>query len=291
MFGLAQLYQLRGRIGRSKVRAYAYLTLERGRSLTAQAEKRLEVLHKLDSLGAGFSLASHYLDIRGAGNLLGREQSGHIREVGIELYQHMIEQAVFEARARLEGEAVKPPETWSPQINIGAAVLIPESYVPDLGARLALYRRIVGLETRGEIDAFAAELADRFGPVPREVNHLLEVIAIKQLCRQAWVARIEGGPKGVAVAFRNNEFPNPERLIAFIADPSNGVVLRPDSSLLLERTWATEVERFSGVSGLLGKLTELARGEAEEGTTAKGEAEEGRKAHQPLGLPPPAGGA
>ncbi len=257
MFGLAQLYQLRGRIGRSKVRAYAYLTLEQGRSLTAQAEKRLEVLHKLDSLGAGFSLASHDLDIRGAGNLLGREQSGHIREVGVELYQHMIEQAVIEARARRAGEAAPVAATWSPQINIGTAVLIPEGYVADLSVRLSLYRRIATLESREEIDAFGAELADRFGPVPPEVEHLLEIIAIKQLCRRANVARLDGGPKGVAIAFRNDEFANPEALIVLIADPRSGLSLRPDRTILLERPWASEAERYRGVSEFVTRLAQL----------------------------------
>jgi transcription-repair coupling factor (superfamily II helicase) len=257
MFGLAQLYQLRGRIGRSKARAYAYLTLEPGRGLTEQAERRLEVLHKLDSLGAGFSLASHDLDIRGAGNLLGREQSGHIREVGVELYQHMIEQAVVEARARHAGETAPAVATWSPQINIGTAVLIPERYVADLSVRLSLYRRIASLESREEIDAFAAELADRFGPMPPEVEHLLEIVGIKQLCRRANVERLDGGPKGVAIAFRNNEFANPEALVALISDPRSGLSLRPDRTILLERAWGSEAERFRGVSEFVRRLGEL----------------------------------
>ena len=182
MFGLAQLYQLRGRVGRSKTRAYAYFTMANGEKLTAGAEKRLKVLQSLDTLGAGFSLASHDLDIRGAGNLLGEEQSGHIREVGFELYQSMLEEAVASLR---DGGAGDAREQWSPQISLGTAVLIPESYVADLQLRLGLYRRLSVLEQRSDIDAFAAELVDRFGELPEEVKHLLDVVEIKGLARQA----------------------------------------------------------------------------------------------------------
>ena len=180
MFGLAQLYQLRGRIGRSKQRAYAYFTLPPGKMLTEAAQKRLEVMQTLDQLGAGFILASHDLDIRGAGNLLGEEQSGHIREVGIELYQHLLEEAVAHARSGA-GEAAA--DEWTPQITLGTPVLIPETYVADLNVRLGLYRRIAQLVDRRRDRRFAAELVDRFGALPPEVDNLLETIAIKQLCR------------------------------------------------------------------------------------------------------------
>src|SRR6266436_5820596 len=167
MFGLSQLYQLRGRIGRAKQRAYAYLTTPADRKLTETAARRLEVLQSLDQLGAGFSVASHDLDIRGAGNLLGEEQSGHVREVGIELYQDMLEEAVASLRAGRADQEIA--DAWSPQISLGAAVLIPEAYVPDLNARMALYRRLAEIEQDGEIESFAAELIDRFGPLPDEV--------------------------------------------------------------------------------------------------------------------------
>src|SRR6185312_13698274 len=208
MFGLAQLYQLRGRIGRAKTRAYAYLTVPPDRVLPLAAQKRLEVMQTLDQLGAGFQLASHDLDIRGAGNLLGEEQSGHIREVGIELYQHMLEEAVIMAR---EG-ALEPAEAepWTPQINIGTPVMIPESYVSDLTVRLNLYRRIATLLDRAEIDGFAAEMIDRFGPLPPEVENLLHVIQIKRLCRDAGVEKVEAGPKGAVLSFRHNSFANPQ---------------------------------------------------------------------------------
>ena len=208
MFGLAQLYQLRGRVGRSKVRAYAYITIPADARLTPAAERRLKVLQSLDTLGAGFVLASHDLDIRGAGNLLGEEQSGHIREVGYELYQSMLEEAV----AALRGGDGVIEDQWSPRINLGTSVLIPEEYVPDLQVRLGLYRRLSGVDSHDAIEAFAAELIDRFGPLPQEVRHLLDIVEIKGLCRQAGIEQIDAGPKGAVIAFRNKSFANPEGL-------------------------------------------------------------------------------
>ena len=193
MFGLAQLYQLRGRVGRSKARAYAYFTTPAGQRLTEGAEKRLKVLQSLDTLGAGFSLASHDLDIRGAGNLLGEEQSGHIREVGFELYQSMLEEAVAALKG---GDLGETQEQWSPQISLGTSVLIPESYVADLQLRLGLYRRLSTLEKRADIDGFAAELVDRFGELPEEVEHLLDVMEIKGLARAGRPAAGRCRPQG-----------------------------------------------------------------------------------------------
>ncbi|MBU6445700.1 MAG: transcription-repair coupling factor, partial [Alphaproteobacteria bacterium] len=257
MFGLAQLYQLRGRIGRSKTRAYAYLTTPADKKLTETAERRLQVLQSLDQLGAGFSVASHDLDIRGAGNLLGEEQSGHVREVGIELYQEMLEDAVAQMRSG-EG-AEEAAEQWSPQINIGAAVLIPESYVPDLTVRMALYRRLATLEDRAEIEGFAAELIDRFGPLPDEVKHLLEIVAIKHLCRTALVEKIEAGPKGATLSFRGGLFPNPVGLVRLISEHAATMKVRPDQKVVVARNWDTPVERLKGVQGLLGQLAKIAK--------------------------------
>jgi transcription-repair coupling factor (superfamily II helicase) len=205
MFGLSQLYQLRGRVGRSKTRAYALFSVPANKSLTVQAERRLKVLQTLDTLGAGFQLASHDLDIRGAGNLLGEEQSGHIKEVGYELYQQMLEEAVAQLKAGIE----EPTEDqWSPSIAVGAPVMIPEGYIADLQLRLGLYRRLSTLETDAEIDAFGAELIDRFGPLPQEVAQLLKIMSIKVLCRRANVDKVDAGPKGIIVSFRDNSFAN-----------------------------------------------------------------------------------
>jgi transcription-repair coupling factor (superfamily II helicase) len=258
MFGLAQLYQLRGRVGRSKVRAYAYLTLPPGQTLSAAAEKRLQVMHTLDSLGAGFSLASHDLDIRGAGNLLGEEQSGHIREVGIELYQQMLEEAVAEARGLEDGDA--RTEDWSPQINIGMPVLIPETLVADLGVRMGLYRRIARLEGPDDIEAFAAEMIDRFGPLPEEVENLLQIVAIKRLCIQAGADKVDAGPKGAVVSFRNDTFANPAGLIDFIQTQAGTVSLRPDHKMVYRRSWDDPPARLNGVKHLTQQLAKVAAG-------------------------------
>ncbi len=257
-FGLAQLYQLRGRVGRSKTRAYAYLTLPEDRKIAGTALKRLEVMQTLDTLGAGFSLASHDMDIRGAGNLLGDEQSGHVREVGIELYQQMLEEAVAEAKAG--GGDAPAAERWSPQIALGASVLIPESYVPDLAARLALYRRVSDLDDPGDLDAFAAELVDRFGTMPPEAENLIETVSIKQLCRAAHVAKIDAGPKGAVLAFQEDRFPDPEALVGYIARESGTVTLRPDQTLLFRRNWNDAAARMRGVRIILKILAGLAAG-------------------------------
>jgi transcription-repair coupling factor (superfamily II helicase) len=258
MFGLSQLYQLRGRVGRGKARGYAYLTLPPDRKPTVTAEKRLDVMQTLDSLGAGFSLASHDLDIRGAGNLLGDEQSGHIKEVGVELYQHLLEEAVAAAKAGVTDADAIPESDWSPTINTGAPVLIPDTYVKDLGARLALYRRIATFADREEIDAFAAELIDRFGPLPPEVENLLDVVNIKVLCRIANVEKIDAGPKGAVVSLRNNEFPNPGGLVDFIGKQAGTVKLRPDHKLVFIRPWDTPSARVKGLQTMLTSMAKLA---------------------------------
>jgi transcription-repair coupling factor (superfamily II helicase) len=260
MFGLAQLYQLRGRIGRSKQRAYAYLTTPADRKLTDTAERRLQVLQSLDQLGAGFSVASHDLDIRGAGNLLGEEQSGHVREVGIELYQDMLEEAVSQLRAG--GASEEKGDQWSPQINIGTSVLIPEAYVPDLNLRMSLYRRLATIEDRADIDRFAAELIDRFGALPEEVKHLLEIVAIKALCRTASVEKIDAGPKGAMLSFRNNTFPNPLGLVRLISEHQSTMKVRPDQKVVIARNWATAEERLKGTQAVLGQLAKIAKAKA-----------------------------
>ena len=254
-FGLAQLYQLRGRIGRSKQRAYAYLTTPSDVRITDSAERRLHVLQSLDTLGAGFSIASHDLDLRGAGNLVGDEQSGHIREVGIELYQAMLEEAVSSLRT---GGTDEGQEAWSPQISLGAPVLIPEQYVPDLNVRMSLYRRLSEIENKPDLDGFAAELIDRFGPIPEEVENLLKIVAIKQLCHAAGVEKIEAGPKGATLSFRDNSFANPAGLIAFITADQKTMRVRPDQTLVAIRNWPDSDQRLKGIDRLLTHLAEIA---------------------------------
>ena len=257
MFGLSQLYQLRGRIGRGRQRAYAYLTLDPGRVLAANAKRRLEVMQTLDSLGAGFTLASHDLDIRGAGNLLGDEQSGHVREVGVELYQEMLREAVNAARMGETADATDTGTAWSPVINLGTAVLIPEGYVADLAVRLSLYRRIAALESAEDTEGFAAEMVDRFGPLPGEVQNLMDAISIKILCRAANVEKVDAGPKGMSLSFRGNSFPKPDNLIGYIASQRDRIRMTPDHRLVLQRTLPLS-ERARAVRDLLGEIAPLA---------------------------------
>ncbi|MDP1866514.1 MAG: transcription-repair coupling factor, partial [Bradyrhizobium sp.] len=255
MFGLAQLYQLRGRIGRGKTRAYAYLTVPPGKALNEAASKRLDVMQTLDTLGAGFQLASYDLDIRGAGNLLGEEQSGHIKEVGFELYQSMLEEAILNLKA---GVVEPVADRWSPQITIGMPVLIPEEYVNDLAVRLSLYRRLADLDTDDEIDNFAAELRDRFGVLPDEVRYLFKIAAIKGYCRRANVEKVDAGPKGAVITFRDNKFAQPDRLVFFIRQHGNAAKVRPDMKVVFLQVWETPEERLYGTTEILRQLANLA---------------------------------
>ncbi|MBQ0751584.1 MAG: DEAD/DEAH box helicase, partial [Roseovarius sp.] len=261
MFGLSQLYQIRGRVGRSKTRAYAYLTTKPRVPLTPGAEKRLRVLGSLDTLGAGFTLASQDLDIRGAGNLLGEEQSGQMRDVGYELYQSMLEEAIAKIRSgQMEGLS-EADEQWAPQINLGVPVLIPEDYVPDLDVRLGLYRRLSGLETKVELEGFAAELIDRFGKLPREVNMLMLVVRIKAMCKRAGIAKLDGGPKGATIQFHNDKFASPQGLVEFITN-ERGLAKVRDNKIVVRRDWAGESDRIKGAFGIARDLAEKVVAEA-----------------------------
>jgi transcription-repair coupling factor (superfamily II helicase) len=257
-FGLAQLYQLRGRVGRGKTRAYAYMTTAADRLMTSTAEKRLKVLSDLDSLGAGFQLASHDLDQRGAGNLLGDEQSGHIREVGFELYQSMLEDAIMDAKAA--GQKMVNTRDLSPQITTDAPIMIPETYVPDLDLRMGLYRRMNELENEGEIEAFAAELIDRFGALPEATENLLTVIHIKLHARAAHIAKVDLGPKGALVSFWNDAFPNVDGLLAYVGRLGGIAKLRPDMKLSIARAWADPKARLHGALQLSKGLAKAAKG-------------------------------
>ena len=256
-FGLAQLYQIRGRVGRAKTRAYAYMTTASERIMTEGADKRLKVLSDLDSLGAGFQLASHDLDIRGAGNLLGDEQSGHIKEVGFELYQSMLEDAILEARAGGAGLEV-PREAFSPQITVDAPIMIPDDYVPDLDLRMSLYRRMNELEDSAGIESFAAELIDRFGKLPDATENLLKVIEIKLNAKKACIAKIDVGPRGALVTFFNDHFPNIPGLLAYVDRLQGTAKLRPDSKLVITRSWPDARSRLNGALQMSKGLAKIA---------------------------------
>jgi transcription-repair coupling factor (superfamily II helicase) len=256
-FGLAQLYQLRGRVGRAKLRAYAYLTTPADRQLSEVAEKRLKVLGDLDSLGAGFQLASHDLDIRGAGNLLGDEQSGHIREVGFELYQSMLEDAILAAKA---GEVGLEEDRGglSPQITVDAPIMIPENYVPDLAVRMALYRRLNDAEP-GEVEGLAAEMIDRFGPLPAPTANLVKLIEVKQQAIAANIAKIDVGARGTLVTFHKDDFPDPAGLLAYVDRLQGTAKLRPDMKLVINRAWGSAESRLNGLLQLTKGLSGIVR--------------------------------
>jgi len=255
MFGLAQLYQIRGRVGRSKTRAYAYLTTKPRAPLTETARKRLRVLGSLDTLGAGFTLASQDLDIRGAGNLLGEEQSGQMQDVGYELYQSMLEEAIAKIKSgEMEGLS-QADDQWAPQINLGVPVLIPEKYVPDLDVRLGLYRRLSSLSTKVELEGFAAELIDRFGTLPKEVNTLLLVVRIKAMCKRAGIARLDGGPRGATIQFHNDKFASPQGLVEFVT-AQKGLAKVKDNKIVIRRDWKRDSDKIKGAFAIARDLAE-----------------------------------
>jgi transcription-repair coupling factor (superfamily II helicase) len=256
-FGLAQLYQLRGRVGRSKTRAFAYFSTPESRIVSENADKRLKILADLDTLGAGFQLASHDLDIRGAGNLLGDEQSGHIREVGFELYQSMLEDAILAAKSGdLDDEAMED-KALSPNISIDVPIMIPDAYVPDLAVRMGLYRRLNMLDTADEIDAFAAEMIDRFGPLPDPAANLLMLIQIKQNAIIAGIAKMDVGAKGALVTFQRDSFANIDGLLGYVARLSGTAKLRPDNKLVITRSWTDGKSRLNGALQLSKGLAKL----------------------------------
>lgn len=258
MFGLSQLYQIRGRVGRSKTRAYCYLTTKPRAPLTPQATKRLRLLGSLDSLGAGFNLASHDLDLRGAGNLLGEEQSGHIREVGYELYQQMLEDTIAKIKSgELQG-LTTVDDGWSPQLNLGVPVMIPETYIPDLDVRLGLYRRLSGLTSKVELEGFAAELIDRFGALPKEVNTLMLIVRIKAMCKRAGISKLDAGPKGATVQFHNDKFANPAGLVDFLK--AQGAAARVNGNkIVLTGEMKSDGDRIKGAFNIARDLAEVVK--------------------------------
>lgn len=263
LFGLSQLYQIRGRIGRSKIRGYAYLTYEPRKVLNKQAQERLRILETLDTLGAGFEIASHDMDLRGGGNLLGEEQSGHVKDIGIELYQKMLEEAVEDvklAKSSNKDEAHQQQslaDYWSPQINLGTDVFIPEDYIQDLNVRLSIYRRASNLKSDEEIDYFKAELIDRFGEIPKEVHNLLDTIQLKIMCKALNIEKVEAGPTGAIISFRNNYFAKVGELLRYVQTKAGSVKLRPDQKLIFMKSWGNMDVRLKGITAVLTDLLSL----------------------------------
>jgi transcription-repair coupling factor (superfamily II helicase) len=229
-FGLSQLYQLRGRVGRSTARAFAYFILPP--HVGADAAKRLEILQRLEGLGAGFTLASYDMDLRGFGNLLGKQQSGHIRDIGFELYAKMLREAVASRKAQRmrgsEGQREEESERPNVSLKVGVTYLIPDSYVGDAAVRLQLYRRLAGLQGKEDIDGFRRELADRFGTVPAEVERLLEVMELRNRAAALNISRLEVGERGVVVAFHKGVFAAAPQLMTYIINNAGVLQVRQE---------------------------------------------------------------
>jgi transcription-repair coupling factor (superfamily II helicase) len=246
--GLSELYQLRGRVGRSNRRAYAYLLIPKEVELTPIARRRLAALKEFSDLGAGFKIAALDLELRGAGNLLGGEQSGHIEAVGFELYTQMLERAVRE----MKGEAA--PDEAEIQLNLGLNIRIPAEYIPEENQRLRMYKRVAGVETESQLTDVAAELQDRYGPPPAAVRNLLDYAALKLVCLRVGVMAIDRKRDSVTFKFRQNAAVDPEQLAHFVAG-QRGAQFTPDGLLkfVLKLTSADDVLR-----ALRGVLEQLA---------------------------------
>lgn len=235
MFGLSQLYQLRGRVGRGKVRGYTYLTLTKTQKTTKNSLQRLDILQNINSLGAGFTIASHDMDLRGFGNLVGSEQSGHIKEVGSELYQEMLDEAI----AQLQNNKEELAADFVPSINLNIPVLIPASYIEDSSLRLAIYRRSGDLKNLEEIEKFNDEMVDRFGPIPQEFRNLLEMVKIKNLCLNLKIESLDSGPNGFVVKF-NQHFDVSEMVMNFVKKYPRFTKIKPDNKLIYLKELKTE---------------------------------------------------
>src|SRR5690606_14296294 len=242
-FGLAQLHQLRGRVGRGNRRGHILLPTEPGASLTEATRKRLRTLESLDRLGAGFAISARDLDIRGAGDLVGDAQSGHMKLIGIDFYQHLLERAVREAR----GEKL---ERWTPVINVGLGGRIPPDWIPEPDTRLSLYLRLARLTSRDELKAFEEELVDRFGEEPREVSIRLRIATVRTLARDADIAKVDAGP--TAIAFTPRTEPTKRSVAAA------GLISR-NGRLLLEDAVASPAERLTHIEKVLRLLLRPAR--------------------------------
>jgi transcription-repair coupling factor (superfamily II helicase) len=256
--GLSELYQLRGRVGRSNRRAYAYLLIPQEAELTPIARRRLAALKEFSDLGAGFKIAALDLELRGAGNLLGGEQSGHIEAIGFELYTQMLERAVRE----LKGEAL--PDEADTQLNLGLNIRIPADYIPEENQRLRMYKRVAGVETESQLRDVGAELEDRYGPPPPAVRNLLDYASLKLLCMRVGVNAIERKRESVTFKFRQNAAVDPEQLARFVS-AQRGAQFTPDGMLkfVLKASAAEEVLR-----SLRGVLEQLATVEAAPGSVA-----------------------
>jgi transcription-repair coupling factor (superfamily II helicase) len=229
-FGLAQLYQIRGRVGRSHHRAYAYLLIPGEHLITSDAQKRLRVLQELDDLGGGFRLAAHDLEIRGAGNLLGKQQSGHITAVGLELYTHLLEQAVRELRGQQVGPDIEP------EIQLGIPAYVPESYIPDVSQRLVVYKRLAGIRGVPDLDDITAELEERYGPIPPLVDTLVRVMELRRWLKDLRVTAARRRGDAIVLEFHESTPVAVETLLEIVRGSKERLRLTSGSALSIRPT-------------------------------------------------------
>jgi transcription-repair coupling factor (superfamily II helicase) len=252
-FGLAQLHQLRGRVGRSHHRAYAYLVVPDRRSITADARKRLEAITSLEELGAGFTLATHDLEIRGAGELLGVEQSGQINQVGFSLYSDMLARAVAALQNGQEPELDAPVHRGL-EIELHVPALIPEVYLADVQARLTLYKRIASARDEAALRELQVEMIDRFGLLPDAVKNLFSIAELRLLAERIGVTRLDYGPQGGRIEFLEQARADPAALIALIRDNGNAYRMDGPRMLRIAQPCAGAPERFRGAKHVLERL-------------------------------------
>lgn len=258
MFGLSQLYQLRGRVGRGKIRAYCYFMLDNRKRISDDTKKKLEVMQNLDALGVGFSIASHDMDIRGSGNLLGDEQSGHINETGVELYQQMLLEAIEELKN--DGQNLQNAEEISDYtiaIKLSISLLIPENYISDLALRMSFYKRIANISNAKEEENLIAEIQDRFGKIPPEIFDLIKISNLKHACARVGISRLEAANGGILISFKNDSFRNPDKLLALIFANKDRMKLGGNSKVLFSGKTTSKEEKFALAFAIIQQLEKL----------------------------------
>lgn len=259
-FGLAQLYQLRGRVGRGKIRGYCYFTTKINQ-LSEISKRKMQVIQSLDSLGSGFSIASHDMDIRGSGNILGDEQSGHVRETGAELYQSMLIEEVKKLKSGKVGSEkptiqIEDFEDYSVQIKLGLSLSIPEEYVDDLQTRMQLYRKIADIKTLEEQEQIKLEMIDRFGKMPSQIDNLLQVAYLKNLCKKLNIEKIENSSQGILISFKDNNFKNGEKLLEMVFSSKNQIKLQGHKVLFLSSAKSDE-EKIKNSLNVINKINAI----------------------------------
>ena len=252
-FGLAELYQLRGRVGRSHHRAYAYLVVPPRRAMTADAVKRLEAIESLEELGIGFTLATHDLEIRGAGEILGEDQSGQIHEVGYAMYTRLLERAVQALRAGRSPQLDRALDHGA-EVDLRAPALIPDDYLPDVHMRLMMYKRIASADSREALDDLMAEMIDRFGRLPDPTRTLFQVTAVKLKASPLGVSKIDLGASGGRLVFGSEANVDPANVIRLVQNHPGRYRLDGGDKLRVSMELPELGDRLAAVNGVLDAL-------------------------------------